>query len=184
MSKKLFPQLLVLVAIIALFVSGITGSAQGQVSSDPSQTNIGKIEFESTDAREALRTLFKMVGVSYAIQPEVQGTITVALRNVTFEVALQNVLRQVDATYRVEAGVYSIFRKSDFGIVPDVILSDNSPTDSFKSETAITQDTHFLYIVRGNFVYKLQKADLKVVKIGSLPQPGGPVVGAGGFRPK
>lgn len=64
------------------------------------------------DVREALRALFKNVSVSYSIAPEVQGVVTVSLRSITFETALQNILRQVDATYRVEGGVYEIVRRS------------------------------------------------------------------------
>ena len=185
MPSKLIVQSLLLVALSGALFSGVSSPAHGQVAQDPSQVKVGTVEFEKTDVREALRTLFKLVGISYTIAPEVQGEITMALKNVTFEVALQNTLRQVDATYRVEAGVYSIFRKSDTGIVPDTMLSDNSQAEAHITETAITQDSHFLYIVRGNYVYKLQKSDLKVVKAGSLLQQGGGVTGgAGGFRPK
>ncbi len=80
---------------------------------DISQKQIPSLELEQADVREALRALFKNVNVSYSIAPEVQGPVTVSLKNVTFEVALQNVLRQVDATYRVEAGVFEIIKKVD-----------------------------------------------------------------------
>ena len=80
---------------------------------DVTQKQIASLELEQADVREALRALFKNVNVSYSIAPEVQGPITVSLKNVTFETALQNVLRQVDATYRVEAGVYEIVKKAE-----------------------------------------------------------------------
>ena len=80
---------------------------------DISQKQIPSLELEQADVREALRALFKNVNVSYSIAPEVQGTVTVSLKNVTFETALQNVLRQVDSTYRVEAGVYEIVKRVD-----------------------------------------------------------------------
>ena len=79
---------------------------------DISQKQIPSLELDQADVREALRALFKNVNVSYSIAPEVQGTVTVSLKNVTFDLALQNVLRQVDATYRVEGGVYEIVRKA------------------------------------------------------------------------
>ncbi|RYG25106.1 hypothetical protein EON82_08335, partial [bacterium] len=80
---------------------------------DPAGQMISSLEFEQTDVREALRALFKNVGVSYTIAPEVQGTITVSLKNVPFETALQNITRQVDATYRIEGGVYQIVRREE-----------------------------------------------------------------------
>jgi hypothetical protein len=90
---------------------------------DPSNQIIPSLELDSADVREALRALFKNVGVSYSIAPEVQGTVTVSLRNVTFEAALQNILKQVNATYRVEGGIYQIVLKEEVGggtgVTPD-----------------------------------------------------------------
>ena len=62
---------------------------------DVSQKTIPSLELEQADVREALRALFKNVNVSYSIAPEVQGTVTVSLKSVTFETALQHVLRQL-----------------------------------------------------------------------------------------
>jgi hypothetical protein len=72
---------------------------------------IPSIEYQQADVREALRALFKMVGVSYAIDPDVQGYVTVSLKSVPFGTALQSILRQVDAVYQVQGGVYRIMRK-------------------------------------------------------------------------
>jgi type II secretory pathway component GspD/PulD (secretin) len=69
------------------------------------------IEFDQADVREAVRDVFKHVGAAYSLAPEVQGLITLSLRNITFEAVLQDILRQVDATYRVEGGVYQIVRR-------------------------------------------------------------------------
>jgi type II secretory pathway component GspD/PulD (secretin) len=80
---------------------------------DISQKQIPSLELDQADVREALRALFKNVNVSYSIAPEVQGSVTVSLKNVSFDLALQNVLRQVDATYRVEGGVYEIVKRAE-----------------------------------------------------------------------
>jgi hypothetical protein len=80
---------------------------------DISQKTIPSLELDQADVREALRALFKNVSVSYSIAPEVQGVVTVSLKNVTFETALQNVLRQVDSTYRVEGGVFEIVKRAE-----------------------------------------------------------------------
>jgi hypothetical protein len=96
-------------ALAFLAIGGLPTS--GFAQQDPSQQIIPSLEFEQADVREALRSLFRSVGVSYSIAPEVQGTVTVSLKNVTFETALQNITRQVDATYRVDVGVYNIIRR-------------------------------------------------------------------------
>src|SRR5580693_10046632 len=96
-----------------IFMLAAMPSLASAQSEDVSQKTIPSLELEQADVREALRALFKNVNVSYSIAPEVQGPVTVSLKNVTFETALQNVLRQVDATYRIEAGVYEIVKKAE-----------------------------------------------------------------------
>jgi len=83
---------------------------------DISQKQISSLELDQADVREGLRALFKNVNVSYSIAPEVQGSVTVSLKNVSFDTALQNMLRQVDATYRIEGGVYEIVKRSETAI--------------------------------------------------------------------
>jgi len=69
-----------------------------------------QLDANQADVRQILRKVFQNANVSYSIAPEVQGIVTISLRNVTLEVALQNILRQVDATYRVESGVFEIIK--------------------------------------------------------------------------
>src|SRR5688572_19047757 len=96
-----------------LAIGMLAGAPVKSYAQDPSGQIIPSLELDSADVREALRALFKNVGVSYSIAPEVQGTVTVSLRNVTFEAALQNILKQVNATYRVEGGIYQIVLKEE-----------------------------------------------------------------------
>ena len=83
-----------------LAVTMIAGAPIKALAQDPGQQNIPSLELDSADVREALRALFKNVNVSYSIAPEVQGTVTVSLRNVTFDAALQNILKQVESDKR------------------------------------------------------------------------------------
>jgi hypothetical protein len=94
---------------------GLIGALPGIAAAqdDPGGRIIPSLEYQQADVREALRALFRTVGVDYSIAPDVQGLITVSLRNVPFETALQAILRQVDATYRIEAGIYQIVRRID-----------------------------------------------------------------------
>jgi uncharacterized membrane protein YgcG len=86
---------------------------------DITQKEISSLDLNQADVREGVRALFKNLNVSYSIDPEVQGPVTVNLKNVKFETALQNILRQVDATYRIEAGVYVIVKKKE-SIAPTI----------------------------------------------------------------
>src|SRR5690242_19366666 len=88
------------------------GKAMAQVQ-DPSQHIIPCMELQQADVRDALRALFRNVNVNYSIAPEVQGTVTVSLKNVLFETALRYILTQVDATYRIESGVYQIVHREN-----------------------------------------------------------------------
>ncbi|RYG45659.1 hypothetical protein EON79_12120, partial [bacterium] len=86
---------------------------------DLSTKIIPTLKYEQVDVREALRALFRAVGnPGYTIDPAVQGTITVNLTNVTFDVALNNILRQVDATYRLDGGIYQIIRREIDNVTP------------------------------------------------------------------
>ena len=104
-------------AMAAALMAG--APTKGLAQADPSQTPIPSLELEQADVREALRQLFRSVNVSFSIAPDVQGTVTLSLRNVTFETALRNILNQVDATYRVEGGVFQIIRREM--ITPDIV---------------------------------------------------------------
>lgn len=90
-----------------LVAAPLTAVAQDE----PGVKIIPSLELEQADVRDALRALFRNVSVNYSIAPEVQGTVTVSLKNVLFETALQQVLRQVDATYRINSGVYEIVKR-------------------------------------------------------------------------
>ena len=73
--------------------------------------NIPKLDLDQADVRDALKIIFKHAGKSWSIEQTVQGIVTVHLENIPFETALRNVLGQVDATYRIEGGIYVILPK-------------------------------------------------------------------------
>ncbi len=83
------------------------------LAQNPQDQVIPSLDLQQADIRDALKILFKDVGVSYTVAPDVQGSVTVSLHNVPFETALQNVLKQVDATYRVEGGVFNVVKREE-----------------------------------------------------------------------
>jgi len=122
---RLLTRVAIVAAIGGLWLVGLPRTACAQ--EDISQRNVASLELEQADVREAIRALFKNVTVSYSVAPDVQGTVTVNLKNITFETALQNVLRQVDATYRVEGGVYEVVKRAET-LAPISGSSEAAPT--------------------------------------------------------
>jgi hypothetical protein len=105
-----------LIASLGMLLLGVAAPVMAQ--NDPRDQNIPSIELQEADIRDALKILFKNVGVSYTVANDVQGTVTVSLRDKPFETVLQALLRQVDATYRVEGGIYNIIKK-ELAVVPE-----------------------------------------------------------------
>ncbi|MBL8048738.1 MAG: hypothetical protein JNJ45_08655 [Chthonomonas sp.] len=112
MNNRLKLALAALMLFGAMIFTPVKAIAQG---TDPRDQVIPSISLDEADVRDALRELFRQVQVDYSVAPEVQGTVTIKLTNQTFETVLRNILNQVDSTYRVEAGVYVIVKKSDGG---------------------------------------------------------------------
>ena len=74
--------------------------------------DVGRVEENGTDIRDALKRLFDRTATRYRIAPDVKGKVTgVSLADVFLETAMQTLLRQVDATYRIEDGVVQIIRR-------------------------------------------------------------------------
>jgi hypothetical protein len=81
----------------------VSGIAQNQ-----DDKIIESLDLDQADIRDALKIIFKHVGYSYSVDPAVQGTIVIHIEKKPFETVLRNVLNQVEATYRIEGGIYNI----------------------------------------------------------------------------
>ena len=169
-------------ALLALMVFSAAPVARAQ---DDVSGKIVTLEYEQADVREALKALFKNVGVNYVIAPEIQGTITVNLKNVTFETAIQNVLRQVDATYRVEGGVYQIVKREEPGAgTGDVV--ENTPAKNNKVVRRIkirSADPQFIAMMigpnAGSQSYTIHPEMSTIANTGSAGGGGGGGFGGG-----
>jgi type II secretory pathway component GspD/PulD (secretin) len=98
--------------LAALAAQGILTSTE-VTAARSHKTNVPFLEVNQADAREVIKRLFWDYHFAGTIAPEVQGTITLSLRNVDFDTALQNILRQVEATYRIDHGFFEIVRTPD-----------------------------------------------------------------------
>ncbi len=109
------------------------------------------LDVQNVDVREALRSLFKSVGISYSVAPEVQGTVTLSLHNVKFETALQNICKQVEATYRITGGIYEIVHREDPVIrdpAPDETVN-SKPSSEIRRIRLLHADPMFIAILIG-----------------------------------
>ncbi len=115
-----------MIAALAAMTIGGVSSAQAQDSI--LDKVISSAEYQQADIREALKTLFRQVDANYSILPEVQGTVTINLKNARFELVLQNLLNQVNATFRYEAGVFVIVPRPPEGNGNPIDTNDGSAT--------------------------------------------------------
>jgi hypothetical protein len=100
--------------VVAGLTLGLLAFAPATLSAqeDPSQKNVPHLELQQADIRDALKLLFESVGIqNWSIANDVQGQVTIKVTNLPFETVLRNILNQVGATWRVEAGVYQIVKR-------------------------------------------------------------------------
>ncbi len=79
------------------------------------ERNLASIDYENSDVREVLKTIFKEFNINYSLHSNVQGKITLHMRNVSFENALKAVVTLVGAEYRLENQAYVIEKKRKLG---------------------------------------------------------------------
>jgi hypothetical protein len=96
------------VAVYLVAVSLLLGVAAGRCQAQEPGGKTITLSAEQVDIRHCLQLIFDQVGHNYSIDPAVQGTVTLRVRDVPFETVLRLVLSQVRATYRVLGGVYEI----------------------------------------------------------------------------
>ena len=164
----------------ALAVGIIAGTPMRALAqADPRDKIIPSLELDQADVRDALRILFKDVGVSYTLSADVTGTVTVSLNNISFETALRNILTQVNATYRVEGGVYVIINKPvDTGALTGTVDETTLPTrtEALPRRVKIRHaDPYLIYVLlNGSFELGMQPET-------STQAGGGSGGGGGGF---
>src|SRR5512142_2989623 len=85
-------------AVAALGVFPYVARAQEGGASGPDVSNKRvTLTLENADIRYALKMLFQNVGVNYALDPAVQGTVTVTLNDVPFRTALDTIIKNAGA---------------------------------------------------------------------------------------
>lgn len=97
-----------------VFLAGTASLAEmapDGVSDEVWEQPIARVELDDVDIRDAIRALFKNVEANYVIAPEIQGSVSLYLKNSRFGNALKMMLDLVGATFRIEGGVFNIVKR-------------------------------------------------------------------------
>ncbi|HTQ09690.1 MAG TPA: hypothetical protein VMI31_06425 [Fimbriimonadaceae bacterium] len=85
-------------------------SAIGIAQKDPAEERI-TCDYHDVTILQAIKDVFGRVGISYSVQEGIGGRVTAHLPKMTFDRALQALLRSCYLTYRCEGGVYQIVKR-------------------------------------------------------------------------
>lgn len=145
---------------------------------------INKLDLENADIRDALKSIFDSVGFNFSVDPAVQGTVNLKIATPTpFEVVLQNLLTQVNATYRIEGGVYTIILKEASNINTGTDNTTTTPPEEAKRIVRIKLehcDPRFLWQMLGGKAQIILQPESSVTRVGSSGGGGGFGGGFGG----
>ncbi|MBS1717808.1 MAG: secretin and TonB N-terminal domain-containing protein [Armatimonadetes bacterium] len=152
-------------------------------NTDVSNTNIPALDFDQADIRDAVRALFKNAGdLSFTIAPDVQGQITMSIKNKPFATVLESILSQADATYRIEGSTYVIIHRPQQTQIVGESNSGGVPTNSKVYASIKIQHADPLYIF--TILSGSPGRALPITQIQLKPEPmisGGGIAGGGGF---
>lgn len=161
---------LAMVALIGALPAAFAQSSP-KVAPAAGPRELSEIQFRNADVREAIRSLFKRVNEPYSIDPAISGRVTLTLKRASLKQVLEAMLPQVDAEYRVEAGIYNVLSRRP-SLNP---FQEAPPLGKPWPMPQVTQDVDHLYILREGVLYKVQKSDLKTVAhrvvVGIGPDP-------------
>jgi len=119
---------------LAMVIGLLAAPAPAVAQQDPNNIIIESLELDQADIRDALKVLFRSTSLNYTVAPDVQGVVTVSLKQVPFKTALRGLLQQVDATWREEGNIFNVIRKPDPVTTPTTqpeFGTQNSGSDFF-----------------------------------------------------
>jgi type II secretory pathway component GspD/PulD (secretin) len=89
--------------LLAVLLASLSAVAQ---KLDPVSAKPVSFEFHNAELRDVLKVAFRQVGVSYSVDPGLNGRVTISVKNKPFIHALRDVMIEVDGIYFIEAGIY------------------------------------------------------------------------------
>lgn len=110
-------------------------------SSSSAAENKISLDLKNTSIETALASLFQGTGKNYVLAPGVTGTVTLSLRDVPFEQALQATVRSAGLTYKLEDNVYVIRPKepTNNNVSTNYRPPEPTPVDTSRAGQAIAE---------------------------------------------
>lgn len=82
------------------------------VARGPILQRVVSVKLHDADVRDSLRSLFHQFKVNYTLAKDVKGTVSAELKDVSLELALSTILKQVDSTYNMEGNTINVIHRS------------------------------------------------------------------------
>lgn len=186
-------------ACAALMLALPNGQAHAQAAAAGKGKPIS-LTFQNAPIQAVLKTLFSSVGVNNSIDPNVQGTVNIDVRDVSFDVALRQLLRAANPplSYDITDGVYHISVKNNAGAdatqqpttpqttapLPEGYHAYRIPIDHYDAAyiaSLLSKARNGLTVVMPNFVYASGGGQGGGQGGGGGQRGGGGGFGGGGF---
>jgi type IV pilus secretin PilQ/predicted competence protein len=125
------------------------------------------LDFQGADLRAVLRTFSEISGLNMVIDPKVQGTVDVALRDVPWDQALDIILRANGLDYRIDGTIVRIAPREVF-TAEDKSLAEAvaARAEARAAAEQLTAVTRQLSYARGEEVVRLLKDTRLISKYG------------------
>ncbi|MBU1180990.1 MAG: secretin and TonB N-terminal domain-containing protein [Proteobacteria bacterium] len=76
-------------------------------------SNTVTFDFKNTDIKDVLRAIAASKGINIVTEPDVQGNVTIHLKEVPLEVGLKTLLESNGFTYKKEENIYKVFKAKE-----------------------------------------------------------------------
>lgn len=175
-------KLLTSIASLTLSALFLFGAAAPAVAQDIESKPI-TLDVQEADVRDVLRILFQDVGGSYSVDPAIAGTVTISVKDQPFRSVLEAVVKQVNATIRVSAGMYQIVPRQEVTITADQTPGFIAPQAERRIQRIkiMHADPQFIFLMlRGNATWT-RSPEITALALGNIGGGGTAGGGAGGF---
>jgi type IV pilus assembly protein PilQ len=144
-------------------------AAQDQPAIQRGRTYSGNpvsLDFQQADLRAVLRVFSEVSGLNMIIDPKVQGTVDVALRDVPWDQALDHVLRANGLDWRVDGSIVRIAPREVFTAEDKSLAEAAEAADARAAAQQLTTITRQLSYAKGEELVKLLKDTRAITKFG------------------
>jgi type IV pilus secretin PilQ/predicted competence protein len=154
---------------LSSFQQAPTAAAQDQPAMQRGRTYSGNpvsLDFQQADLRAVLRVFSEVSGLNMIIDPKVQGTVDVSLRDVPWDQALDHVLRANGLDWRIDGTIVRIAPREVFTAEDKSLAEATEAADARSAAQNLTTITRQLSYAKGDELVKLLKDTRAITKFG------------------